>query len=88
MLEPVWTTWNFAKWLGKDKETDQFPRVLKNWAQRQDAVHQTRVTRSFVDAEAQDDRRLVGGGKGNTTRQPRGPRAPHNDKVHHVHPCA
>ena len=47
----LWAPWDFTTWLaGVAKHV--FPYTLENWTKRQDTVHQIRVCRSWVEADA------------------------------------
>lgn len=55
MLEVVWAHWDWVKWL--TEQDNVFLRKLENWTKREDTVHQIRVTSSFADKTAEDERR-------------------------------
>ena len=59
-FETTWACWDFVSWLVKDQPEGVFPYRLEKWCKREDTVHQIRLTQSFAEGRAKDDRRSVG----------------------------
>lgn len=52
-LETMWVCWDFVDWLGEQQAKDVFTVELKNYATRDDTVHQIKLARSTTEHKSE-----------------------------------